>query len=167
MTAQDGQDIGTAFRRAMRRIASTVTVITAAHEGRRHGMTVTALTSVSMEPPSLIVCINQKTRLHELMLMADTFCVNVLHSEQEPLSRAFSGAVPHEQRFDVGNWGTDAAGLDYLTDAQANLFCRRTSFMSHGTHTVFIGAVERVSVRDAVDPLIYLDAAYRVASGAV
>lgn len=160
------EDVATGFRRAMRRVASTVSVITAREGEERHGMTVTALTSVSMEPPSLIVCINQKTRLHALMLRADTFCANVLTSQQEEQSRAFAGGVAGDLRFGVGEWAQDVPGFVYLADAQANLFCRRSAFFSHGTHTVFVGAVERVRVRDAVSPLIYLDAAYRVASGA-
>lgn len=159
-------DVASGFRQAMRRVASTVSIITAVDGDRRHGMTVTALTSVSMEPPSLIVCINRSTRLHEIMMRADTFCANVLNSGQEEHSRAFSGAVPHDLRFDVGAWANDVPGHIYLADAQANLFCRRVSFMSHGTHTVFIGAVEGARVRDPVAPLIYLDAAYRIASGA-
>ena len=55
------------FRDSMRRIASTVTIITATDHDRHHGMTVTAVTSVSMEPPSLLVCLNNRTRLHDIM----------------------------------------------------------------------------------------------------
>lgn len=60
-------DLTTAFRDAMRRMASTVTIITATDFGRHHGMTVTALTSVSMNPPSLLACLNNRTHLHDIM----------------------------------------------------------------------------------------------------
>ena len=60
-------NLTTAFRDAMRRMASTVTIITATDFGRHHGMTVTAVTSVSMDPPSLLVCLNNRTRLHDIM----------------------------------------------------------------------------------------------------
>ena len=156
------EDVGDAFRQAMRRIASTVSVITAADGDMRGGMTVTSLTSVSLNPPALLTCINQKTRLHRLLLLSDVFCVNVLHSAQVDLSHAFSGAVPHEQRFDKGEWAIDAGGIPYLADAQANLFCRRKAFVSYGTHTIFVGEVERVAMRESIDPLVYLDAVYSV-----
>lgn len=156
-------DLGDAFRSAMRRIASTVSIVTAADSGQRHGMTVTSLTSVSLSPPSLLACINQKTRLHRLMLLSDAFCVNVLHRGHVGLSSAFSGRLAQEDRFAVGRWESDAAGLPYLVDAQANLFCRRTAFVSYGTHTIFVGEVEKVAVRDPIDPLVYLDAVYSVA----
>jgi len=162
--ATPSTELGDAFRKAMRRIASTVSVITAADSGQRHGMTVTSVTSVSMNPPSLLTCINQKTKLHRLLLLSDMFCVNVLHREHVDLSQAFSGGRPHEERFASGEWASDAAGIPYLVDAQANLFCRRTAFVSYGTHTIFIGEVEHVAIRERIDPLVYLDAVYTVAS---
>ncbi len=156
-------DIGDAFRKAMRRIASTVSIITASNQGQRYGITVTSVTSVSMNPPSLLTCINQKTTLHRLLLVSDVFCVNVLHRDHVDLSHAFAGSVPHEQRFASGDWSDDADGIPYLKDAQANLFCRRKAFVSYGTHTIFIGEVEKVAMREAIAPLVYLDAVYSVA----
>lgn len=162
-TEAPAHDVGDAFRQAMRRIASTVSVITAADGALRGGMTVTSLTSVSLNPPALLTCINQKTRLHRLLLLSDVFCVNVLHADQAELSHAFSGALPHEQRFEKGAWSLDAGGIPFLQDAQANLFCRRKAFVSYGTHTIFIGEVERVAMRETIAPLVYLDAVYSVA----
>lgn len=161
--ADTGDQLGDAFRKAMRRIASTVSIITAADGDQRYGMTVTSVTSVSMSPPSLLTCINQKTKLHRLLLLSDVFCVNVLHRDHIELSHAFAGSVPHEKRFDSGAWNENEAGIPFLKDAQANLFCRRTAFMSYGTHTIFIGEVEHVAMRDAIAPLVYLDAVYSVA----
>ena len=87
------RNVDRAFRAAMRRIAATVTIVTA-HDGERHhGMTATAVTSLSMAPPSLLVCINKKTFLHDIMLKADSFCVNVLHQDHAELSAVFSGAL--------------------------------------------------------------------------
>ena len=84
------------FKRALRRFPAAVSVITSADQDRRHGMTATAVTSLSLDPPSLIVCINQATLLHDIMLLARRFCVNVLRRDQVPLSSAFSGALPAE-----------------------------------------------------------------------
>ena len=75
------------FKRALRRFPAAVSVITSADQDRRHGMTATAVTSLSLDPPSLIVCINQATLLHDIMLLARRFCVNVLRRDQVPLRR--------------------------------------------------------------------------------
>ncbi len=162
----DATEIGSAFRSAMRRVASTVTIVTANDHQRHHGMTATSVTSLSMDPPSLIVCLHQKTLLHAIMLEARRFCVNVLHKDQEALSAAFSGAVPAETRFGHGTWERTTGGLAYLTDAQANMFCRKIAAIPLGTHTIFVGEVDDVKIREAVAPLVYQDAVYCVASPA-
>src|ERR1700722_12794828 len=74
-------EVGASFRAAMRRIASTVTIVTASDESRRHGMTMTAVSSLSMEPPSMIVCVNQSPFLHDILQSARGFCVNVLRHD--------------------------------------------------------------------------------------
>lgn len=152
------------FRDAMRRVASTVTIVTAADGWHRHGMTVTAVSTVSMEPPSLLVCLNNNTRLHGIMGRATRFCVNILHADQADLSRAFSGAVAGEERFTSGAWKTSEDGLSYLLDAQANVFCEKVAAIPFGTHTIFIGTVAEVIVGDAIEPLVYQNASYRPAS---
>jgi flavin reductase (DIM6/NTAB) family NADH-FMN oxidoreductase RutF len=157
-------DLTTAFRDAMRRMASTVTIITATDYERHHGMTVTAVTSVSMDPPSLLVCLNNRTRLHDIMGQARRFCVNVLHNEQAELSSAFSGALSAEERFDKGAWQKTEDGLGFLLDAQASIFCQKMAAIPFGTHTIFIGQVLEVRLGEAVEPLIYQNASYRVSS---
>jgi flavin reductase (DIM6/NTAB) family NADH-FMN oxidoreductase RutF len=160
--ALQSSDIATGFRAAMRRIAATVTIVTANDGERYHGMTATAVTSLSMEPPSLLVCINKKAFLHDILVRGSTFCVNVLHEDQAELSAAFSGAVSHQDRFGVGRWARSADGLHHLTDAQAVLYCRKAKTVSYGTHTVFIGEVIQVDIREPVAPLVYQNAGYCV-----
>ena len=82
----------------------------------------TAVMSVSLTPPALAICVNRTTLLHDILLGARDFCVNVLHEAQEPVSAAFSSALPPNQRFDRGNWAYTADGLGYLEDAQASIF---------------------------------------------
>jgi flavin reductase (DIM6/NTAB) family NADH-FMN oxidoreductase RutF len=163
---KSGADLAIDFRNAMRRMASTVTIITASDSGRHHGMTATAVTSVSMDPPSLLVCLNNRSRLHDIIGTASRFCVNVLHTEQAELSVAFSGAVPAEERFEKGAWQRTEDGVGFLTDAQANLFCQKVAAIPFGTHTIFIGLVVDVRLGEAVEPLIYQNASYRVFSSA-
>jgi flavin reductase (DIM6/NTAB) family NADH-FMN oxidoreductase RutF len=154
------EDLRASFKLAMRRFPAAVSVITSADETRCHGMTATAVTSLSLDPPSLIACINRSTLLHDIMLTGRHFCVNVLRRDQVELSSAFSGAVPPEARFAFGTWLTSAQGLSYLADAQINVFCRKVAAVPYGTHTIFIGEAEAVHVRDPIEPLIYQDATY-------
>jgi flavin reductase (DIM6/NTAB) family NADH-FMN oxidoreductase RutF len=156
------RDLDADFRAAMRGIAATVTIVTARDGQRRHGMTATAVTSLSMDPPSLLVCVNRKTFLHDIILQARTFCVNVLHQGHADLSAAFSGAISGDARFGVGAWAMAADGTPYLTDAQAAIFCRKTAAVPYGTHTVFIGEVTDASARQPIAPLVYQNAAYCV-----
>ena len=159
-TADPDPELTTAFKGALRRLAATVTIVTAADQDRRHGMTATAVTSLSIEPPSLLVCLNNRTLLHDIMLGARRFCVNVLHRDHADLSGAFGGKLPPEQRFGLGAWRFDDDGLPYLEDAQAVLFCRRTAALPSGTHTIFVGAVVRAAHREEIAPLVYENAAY-------
>jgi flavin reductase (DIM6/NTAB) family NADH-FMN oxidoreductase RutF len=154
------EELRASFKRAMRRFPAAVSVITSADQSRRHGMTATAVTSLSLDPPSLIACINRSTLLHDIMLMGRHFCVNVLRRDQAELSTAFSGAMTPEARFGLGTWLTSAQGLSYLADAQVNIFCRKVAAVPYGTHTIFIGEAEAVHTHDPIEPLIYQDATY-------
>src|SRR5215475_4904720 len=167
MTSRKGTTMGmtaeelrASFKLAMRRFPAAVSVITAADQTRRHGMTATAVTSLSLDPPSLIVCINRSTLLHDVMTLGRHFCVNVLRKDQAELSAAFSGALPAEVRFGLGSWLTSPEGVSYLDDAQINVFCRKVAAVPYGTHTIFIGEAEAVRARDPIEPLIYQDATY-------
>jgi flavin reductase (DIM6/NTAB) family NADH-FMN oxidoreductase RutF len=147
------------FRSAMRRFASTVTIVSSAHDGVRHGMTATAVTSVSMDPPSVLVCVNRSGRLHELMGSCRRFCINVLHADQSGVSRIFAQA-PSGERFSHGDWLENEHGVPYLSGAQVTVFCRRSLVVPYGSHTVFFGDVEQVDVREDISPLIYQNGDY-------
>jgi flavin reductase (DIM6/NTAB) family NADH-FMN oxidoreductase RutF len=153
------KDIQESFRLAMRRVAATVAIVSAQCEGERHGTTATSVTSISMDPPSVLVCFNQASRLHEFLHRQDHVCVNVLHTSNIDIAKTFSSA-PAAERFAVGNWRTDAEGMPYLADAQANLFCRKEQEISYGSHTIFIGRVLRAETREDVSPLLYHDGRY-------
>jgi flavin reductase (DIM6/NTAB) family NADH-FMN oxidoreductase RutF len=153
-------ELRTAFRTAMRGYAATVTIVTAIDGTRRHGMTATAVTALSLDPPSLIACINRATLLHDILLSARRFCVNVLHRGQAQLSAAFSGAVPSEQRFALGTWKQTADGIDFLADAQAQLFCRKVAMIPFATHAIVIGEVDDIGIGAPAEPLLYCDANY-------
>jgi flavin reductase len=155
-----GADLQEAFRLAMRRVASTVAIVSAEHAGERHGTTATSVTSISMDPPSVLVCFNQNSRLHDFLHNQDRFCVNMLHTANLDVARIFSSNAPAAERFAIGDWRSNTDGLPYLADAQANLFCRKEQEIGYGSHTIFIGRVLQARTREDISPLLYRDGRY-------
>lgn len=147
------------FREAMRRVASTVNVISICVDGQPLGITATAVSSLSMEPPSLLVCINRAAFVHAKMEDSAHFGVNVLHRDQEPLATMFADRAQHALRFAAG-WETDGVNPPRLIEAQASIRCRRIDSHAFGTHSIFIGQVESAVVREDIHPLVYLNGRY-------
>lgn len=152
------------FRQAMRRVASTVNVISLCVDGEAMGITATAVSPISMDPPSLLVCINRAASVHGSMGDVTHFCVNVLHRDQESVAAMFADRRFHAERF-TGGWENDCISPPRLIDAQASILCRRIDLHQFGTHSIFIALVEEVRVREEIDPLVYLDGSYVSAAG--
>jgi flavin reductase (DIM6/NTAB) family NADH-FMN oxidoreductase RutF len=147
------------FRQAMRGFASTVNVISICVDGQPMGMTATAVSSISFDPPSLLVCVNRAATLHAPMGDMPHFRINVLHRDQEDVAAIFADRSRHALRF-LNGWDLDCAQAPRLLDAQASILCRRTDHHQFGTHSIFIGTVEEVFARDEIDPLVYLNGRY-------
>jgi flavin reductase (DIM6/NTAB) family NADH-FMN oxidoreductase RutF len=146
------------FKRAMRRLAATVTIITTADvNGNRYGMTATAVNSLAMDPPSLLICVNHTASIHGPLVGRGRFCVNVLTTEHEDLVSAFSGRLKGDARFQVGQWRDEAGGMPYLEGAQCNLFCDIETVVPYATHSIVIGRVSAVRVEEGIRPLIFAD----------
>ena len=154
---QPQADLEELFRSAMRRLASTVTIVTSAGPEGRSGMTATAVTSLTADPPALLVCVNRSASLHASLHMHSPFCINLLNPDHADLSFAFGGRVAPEERFEFGDWADDAGGTPYLLDAQSNLFCTVDAMLDYGTHTIFVGKITSIRLHGDVNPLIYGD----------
>jgi flavin reductase len=161
----DQRAVQATFRNAMRRFASTVSIISVQSGSERHGTTATAVTSVSLDPPSLLVCINQDSRLHTYLQNEPRFCVNFLHAGNLSVSQAFSSAITGAERFAYGDWQSDHQGIPFLGDAQANLFCSKDLVVPYGSHTIFIARVIDARVRDDICPLLYSNGIYTECTG--
>ncbi|MFA5121029.1 flavin reductase family protein [Zavarzinia sp.] len=157
-------DLIAAFKGAMRRLAATVTIVSTGSDGERQGMTATAVTSVTTDPPAILVCVNQSASLHPALQDGTRFCVNLLHNRHAEVAGAFGGKLQGAERFSAGEWADGPHGVPYLVDAQANIFCRVDALMLYGTHTIFVGKVEEVRLFGDVSPLIYQDGRYIKAS---
>ena len=147
------------YRRAMRRVASTVNVISINVHGRPLGITATAVSSLSMEPPSLLACINRAAAVHASMADLANFRVNILHRDQEDIAGMFADRTREGQRFAAG-WELSPDLPPRLIDAQASILCRRIDHHQFGTHSIFIGVIEDVCVREDVSPLLYWNGRY-------
>jgi len=156
----DDTSIVADFKRSMRRVAATVNVITARQNDIIVGMTATAVCSLSMEPPSLLVCINQRSSLHASIGATTLFCVNILQGDQLNVAKAFADPAQRETRFATGRWILDDELPPRLVGAQANLICERVQAIAHETHTIYLGRVVAVTCAEHVGPLMYLDGSY-------
>ncbi|MFK4793529.1 flavin reductase family protein [Sphingobium sp. ZW T5_29] len=156
----DPADVATGFRGAMRRLASGVAIVVGRGDGAPVGMAATSITSLTMDPPAVLVCVNQTAGLHACLSPGCAISVNLLSRHQRDVSSAFGGAVAREDRFGVGQWTDDAHGLPMLEDAQANLACTIDNIMPYGSHSIVVARVNAVRLSDAIEPLIYQDGAY-------
>lgn len=148
------------FRLGMRQQASAVCVITTIHDGHKHGMTATAMSSVSAEPPTLLVCINRSASLHAPVKASGRFAVNLLSRDHVDVAQRFSGKGAREHRFDGSEWAT-CDGWAYLQDACASFLLTTEQVVDHHSHAILIGRVERVMLgRPPASPLIYHDGGY-------
>jgi len=161
-------ELAQGMRQAMRRLAASVVVVTTRENGVRFAMAASAVTSLSMDPPSLLFCVNRTASIYPVLSEGKDFCINVLSGAHEALSVACSGAEKGEARFATGDWREDpATQTPYLGDSQAALICAVDGIHHYGTHAIVIGKVKRVHIHGEVDPLIYLDGRYTSATSKV
>lgn len=157
-------DIRTDFRTALRRLAKAVVVVTCRGDDGRFAMAATAISELSMDPPSLLVCVNKNASIFGSLTRVSHFGISILHSSHRAISERCSGADKGETRFSLGTWNENGDGVPYLIDAQACIFCRNDKRVDYGTHGVFFGLVQSAHTMGDVSPLIYMDGDYSRAS---
>lgn len=159
---QDRPSVGEAeFKVAMRQVTSCVSVVTAGSGGLRNGLTATSVCSVTMEPPTMLVCVNRKSRADAIIADTGAFAINVLADEQHKIARLFSTShVGAEERFAEGRWVSMATGAPILEGAVASFDCRLESRVRSGSHHVYFGRVLAVSSFDQ-PALLYRDGVFR------
>ncbi len=149
------------FKQALRRWASGVTIVTTkAGDDQLLGMTVSAFSSVSIEPPLVLVCINQNSTSADAILESGVFAVNILEAEQAELSGSFASSKTPEERFKETQWSEGVTGAPLLDGCTANLDCALVQKVQAGSHWVLIGEVQALRSEDG-EPLIYFDGGYR------
>jgi flavin reductase (DIM6/NTAB) family NADH-FMN oxidoreductase RutF len=129
-----------------------VTIVTAADSGGQFGTTVSAVSTVSLEPPTLLVCLNRTSRTREVVDRTSRFAVNILGVGQGDLARTF--ATDRDDKFDGVEFETGPFGVALLRDAIAHIECTVRETATSGTHTVFFGEVQRAE-RFEGEPILY------------
>src|ERR1700733_1020145 len=146
------------FRSALSHFASSVTVVTARGADQTPcGLTVSAFSSLSLEPPLILICIEKRASIHEHLKEGSYFAVNILAEDQEIISRRFASKDP--ERFSGVGYSPSPAGAPFLDGALAHIECRVVSAYEGGDHTIFLGEVETAGTKEG-KPLIYFRGGY-------
>jgi flavin reductase (DIM6/NTAB) family NADH-FMN oxidoreductase RutF len=151
------------FRRVMGSFPTGITVLTAEREpGQVHGMTANSLTSVSLDPLLILVCIDQNARLLSYVKAQGRFGVNILRDTQQQVSQLF--AKPQQDSEEEARLGIrfrwTETGIPLLEDALAHMGCNVVAQHTSGDHTIFVAEVESVELKDG-EPLVYHRGKYR------
>jgi len=148
------------LRRVMGHYATGIAVVTThGPDGKRYGLTMNAVCSVSLTPPLLLICVDKKAESHPAFQPARGFVVNVLDHSQEEISRRF--AVSGGEKFTGLAYRDGVTGAPILEGALAWVECRVVEVHDGGDHTIYLGEVEAAGAREG-DPLLYFCGKYRL-----
>jgi flavin reductase (DIM6/NTAB) family NADH-FMN oxidoreductase RutF len=151
------------FRKACGQFATGVTVVTVRDGEGAHGMTANSFTSVSLDPPLVLVSVDRVRRTHELLDVGDRFAVSVLAQEHRHWSDRYAGRQGEsiQRKFgDVPHRLTDD-GVPVLEGALASFVCRVVSIHPAGDHSLFVGHVEHLDYTPGQPPLLFYCGGYR------
>jgi flavin reductase (DIM6/NTAB) family NADH-FMN oxidoreductase RutF len=140
------------MRRAMGRFASGVTIITTRYNGRDYGLTASAVSSLSLDPPMLLICVNKTSHTRDAIARSQVFAVNILRDDQSELARSFASSRPN--KFEGLSISYGALGVPLLGDMLAILECRITAEVPGATHSVFLAQVHSAQANGGM-PLTY------------
>ncbi|CAH1663901.1 flavin reductase [Chelatococcus asaccharovorans] len=148
------------FREGMSCLGAAVSLITSGGPEGRHGMTASAVCSITDSPPTLLVCVNQKNRSHDVFNGNGNLCVNVLAGRHVALADAFAGRGD-TGRFEAGSWTTLQTGAPVLADAVVAFDCRIMERRAIGSHSVFYArVVALLKSAQAAETLIWFERRY-------
>ena len=148
------------LRDALGSFATGVTVVTCFDEaGEPFGLTANSFTSVSLDPPLLLVCVHRHAQCASALMSADHFAVNVLQTGQQPASIRFS--TRHDDRFGPNDWSPGELGAPVLTESMAVFECRSHAVHEGGDHHILVGEVIKASFDPSLDPLLFFRGKYR------
>lgn len=145
------------FRQGLSRFASGVTVVTCKGDSGYLGLTVSAFSSVSLDPPLVLVCVHARSSVHDALKEGRCFAVNILAEDQEPVSRLF--ASKSADRFCGVGSQEGKTGAPLIEGALAFVECRIVHAYPAGDHTILVGQVEAYGITEG-KPLLYFCGSY-------
>lgn len=151
------------FRQVLGRFATGVTVVTTTKDGVHHGMTANAFSSVSLDPPLILVSIDKRAGMHDYMMNSDIFCVNILSEQQKQWSDWWAGKAPKDgDQFADAPYTTKATGSPVLDDSLGYLDCKVWARYEGGDHTLVLGEVQEASIdpNPEAKPLLFFSSKY-------
>ncbi|MCQ4159889.1 flavin reductase [Roseomonas sp. GC11] len=155
-----------AFRTAMSRLGAAVSIVTTDGPAGCHGLTASAVSSVTDAPPTLLACVNRAAGAHDVLRANGVLCVNVLAGRHEALSARFGRrGLTVEERFGDAGWHRLATGAPVLADAAVALDCRIARVVGVGTHSVLFCEVVEIALAPEIGGLIYFNRAYHHLGG--
>lgn len=157
---QDREDIVAGLKGALRSLVRPVAVVTAQHAGTRYAMAATAFCEVSMDPPSMLVCIGRANATFAAVAEGADIGLNLLADSQEEVSRRCGGAAAQGAKFEAGNWLLEEGRPPRLADSCAAMVMRPVEVAGHGTHAVVIGEILDIAYRAHAAPLAFHAGAY-------
>jgi flavin reductase (DIM6/NTAB) family NADH-FMN oxidoreductase RutF len=150
------------LRRACGQFATGVTVVTVCDGDGFRGMTASSFTSVSLDPPLVLISVDRRNRTHELLDVGEPFAVNILSQAQRCWSDRFAGRhgdIQHQ--FDDIPHTISATGVPILAKSPASFSCRVVAIHEAGDDSLFIGQVEEIASAPGTEPLLFFGGKYR------
>lgn len=149
---------GARYRQVLGHFPTGVSVVTAVHEGRPVGMAVGSFTSLSLEPPQVLFCAALTSSTWPKIREVGRFCVNILHEDQEGVSRAFASAAA--DKFEGLGWKHGANGAPVLDGVLAHIECDVGQVVTSGDHDICVGEVTALDVDREGGPLVFFRGGY-------
>ena len=145
------------FRIALTKLVYPVAIVSGLDSGNnRSAITVSSLTSISFEPPSLLVCINKESSFSSAVKKNNFVNINLLHPSQKEISTICSNPNKKLERFNNEFWSYDKNNIPYLKSSQSVLFSKIESYISYGTHYIVVMKIfKTLNLRESLEPLLY------------
>ena len=152
------------LRQAMRHLAGGVSIITAGIGEDRTGLAATSVTALSMEPPTMLFCLNRTASAWPVIRRHGHFAVNIPSAEQQPVAERFAGrgGLKGAARYEGATWRELPSGASGLEGALAVIDCRVDEIIERHSHAIIIGGVVSVTLASGVspEPLVYAHGAF-------
>tara|TARA_Y100000590_G_scaffold103424_1_gene117539 strand:- start:27722 stop:28189 length:468 start_codon:yes stop_codon:yes gene_type:complete len=146
------------FKKTLGSFATGVTVVTTSLNNKPYGLTVNAFSSLSLEPPLVLICIDKKSESNKILKQSKIFAINILNKNQKHLSKIFSDSK-NRDRFRGVKTSKKTTGSPIIVNSLAYIDCTVIKIISAGDHNIFIGNIESLNNKN-LDPLIYYRGKY-------